>query len=61
MIHFQILQQLKQSQKIGDAGEAGHLNEESGHGPWPEGTMVFAKFISELKDTTNNQTVKADD
>ncbi len=44
-----------------DAGEAGHLNEESGHGPWPEGTMVFAKFISELKDTTNNQTVKADD
>lgn len=31
-----------------DAGESGHLNAESGHGPWPEGTMVFAKFISQL-------------
>ena len=31
-----------------DAGESGHLNSESGHGPWPEGTMVFAKFISQL-------------
>jgi predicted alpha/beta hydrolase family esterase len=31
-----------------DAGEAGHLNEDSGHGPWPEGLMVFAKFISRL-------------
>lgn len=31
-----------------DAGEAGHLNAKSGHGPWPEGTMVFAKFLSRL-------------
>ncbi|MCF1434079.1 alpha/beta fold hydrolase [Agrobacterium vitis] len=31
-----------------DAGEAGHLNAESGHGPWPEGTMVFAQFLSKL-------------
>lgn len=31
-----------------DAGEAGHLNAESGHGPWPEGTLVFAKFLSRL-------------
>lgn len=31
-----------------DAGEAGHLNPESGHGPWPEGTMVFARFLSRL-------------
>jgi len=32
-----------------DAGHAGHLNSESGHGPWPEGTMVFARFLSRLK------------
>ncbi|MDQ0135416.1 putative alpha/beta hydrolase family esterase [Neorhizobium galegae] len=32
-----------------DAGEAGHINQDSGHGPWPEGTMVFAQFISRLK------------
>ena len=32
-----------------DAGEAGHINAETGHGPWPEGTMVFAKFLSGLK------------
>ena len=32
-----------------DAGESGHINAESGHGPWPEGTMVFAQFLSHLK------------
>ncbi|MDK1373039.1 MULTISPECIES: alpha/beta hydrolase [unclassified Sinorhizobium] len=32
-----------------DAGEAGHINAESGHGPWPEGTMVFAQFLSGLR------------
>jgi hypothetical protein len=32
-----------------DAGEAGHINVESGHGPWPEGSMVFAKFLSHLR------------
>ncbi len=31
-----------------DAGKAGHINAKSGHGPWPEGTMVFAKFLSRL-------------
>lgn len=31
-----------------DAGESGHLNAESGHGPWPEGTLTFAKFVSTL-------------
>jgi len=31
-----------------DAGEAGHLNAESGHGPWPEGLLVFARFLSRL-------------
>ena len=32
-----------------DAGNSGHINAESGHGPWPEGTMVFAQFLSRLK------------
>ncbi len=32
-----------------DAGEAGHINSESGHGPWPEGSMVFAEFMSQLQ------------
>jgi uncharacterized protein len=32
-----------------DAGQSAHINSESGHGPWPEGTMIFARFISGLK------------
>jgi len=32
-----------------DAGMSGHINTESGHGPWPEGTMVFAQFLSKLQ------------
>lgn len=32
-----------------DAGDSGHINAESGHGPWPEGLMVFARFLSRLK------------
>lgn len=31
-----------------DAGEAGHINADSGHGPWPEGLMTFAGFLSKL-------------
>ncbi len=31
-----------------DAGDAGHLNAKSGYGPWPEGTLTFAKFLSRL-------------
>jgi predicted alpha/beta hydrolase family esterase len=31
-----------------DAGEAGHINADSGYGPWPEGSLVFAKFLSRL-------------
>jgi predicted alpha/beta hydrolase family esterase len=31
-----------------DAGEAGHINAESGFGPWPEGTMAFAQFMTKL-------------
>jgi uncharacterized protein len=31
-----------------DAGNSGHLNKESGHGPWPEGLLTFGKFVSRL-------------
>ena len=32
-----------------DAGESGHINHESGHGPWPEGLMVFSRFLKQIK------------
>ncbi|RFB78953.1 RBBP9/YdeN family alpha/beta hydrolase [Methylovirgula sp. 4M-Z18] len=31
-----------------NAGEAGHINTESGHGPWPEGLMSFGGFLGRL-------------
>ena len=31
-----------------DAGESGHINADSGHGPWPEGLLTFGKFLSRL-------------
>jgi uncharacterized protein len=31
-----------------DAGFSGHINVASGHGPWPEGLMVFAGFLKKL-------------
>ncbi len=37
-----------------DAGESGHINAESGHGPWPEGSMVFAQFLSHLEPRTTH-------
>ncbi len=33
---------------IVDAGESGHINTASGHGPWPEGLMRFAGFLKRL-------------
>lgn len=33
---------------IFDAGESGHIDSESGHGPWPEGLMVFGKFLKNI-------------
>ncbi len=32
-----------------DAGESGHINHESGHGPWPEGLMVFSRFLKQIQ------------
>jgi predicted alpha/beta hydrolase family esterase len=31
-----------------DAGEAGHIDDAAGYGPWPEGSMAFASFLSRL-------------
>jgi len=31
-----------------DAGEAGHINDESGHGPWPEGLTRFAMLMKRV-------------
>jgi uncharacterized protein len=35
--------------KLIEAGEQGHINIASGHGPWPEGMMSFAGFLSRLQ------------
>lgn len=34
--------------QIVDAGESGHINVASGHGPWPEGLMRLAGFMKGL-------------
>lgn len=30
------------------AGDAGHLNAASGHGPWPEGLMMFTRLMARI-------------
>jgi predicted alpha/beta hydrolase family esterase len=30
------------------AGDAGHINVSSGHGPWPEGLMMFTRLMQRL-------------
>ncbi len=34
--------------KLTDAGETGHINTASGHGPWPEGLLQFGQFLRGL-------------
>jgi predicted alpha/beta hydrolase family esterase len=34
--------------ELTDAGNSGHINAESGHGPWPEGLMRFGGFMKSL-------------
>jgi len=34
--------------ELADAGHSGHVNADSGHGPWPEGLMRFAGFMKRL-------------
>jgi predicted alpha/beta hydrolase family esterase len=31
------------------AGDAGHINVASGHGPWPEGLLMFSELMRRLK------------
>lgn len=31
------------------AGDAGHINIASGHGPWPEGLLMFTRLMQRLK------------
>ncbi|WDR03707.1 alpha/beta hydrolase [Devosia algicola] len=31
------------------AGDAGHFNIQSGHGPWPEGLLMFTRLMQRLK------------
>jgi predicted alpha/beta hydrolase family esterase len=33
---------------LADAGASGHINAESGHGPWPEGLMRLAGLLARL-------------
>ena len=30
------------------AGDVGHINIESGHGPWPEGLLMFTRLMSRI-------------
>lgn len=34
--------------QLKDAGESGHINVASGHGPWPEGLLSFGGFLKTL-------------
>lgn len=34
--------------KFESAGDSGHINADSGQGPWPEGLMSFATFMARL-------------
>ncbi len=33
---------------VANAGEVGHIDPHSGHGPWPEGLMSFGGFLARL-------------
>ena len=34
-----------------DAGDAGHINSDSGHGPWPEGMLRFGVLLKRARPT----------
>jgi len=48
MYEFAETKALQWGSRLVAAGEAGHINADSGHGPWPEGLMLFAGFIKTL-------------
>jgi predicted alpha/beta hydrolase family esterase len=47
---------IERAQQLGSAwgsnlsiiANAGHINSESGHGPWPEGLLTFGVFLKQL-------------
>lgn len=38
-----------------EAGEAGHINVDSGHGPWPEGLMRLGWFLKQIESANGKQ------
>jgi predicted alpha/beta hydrolase family esterase len=32
-----------------DVGQAGHIADQSGHGPWPDGVLRFGRFLAGLE------------
>lgn len=38
--------------KLFEAGDVGHINAASGHGPWPDGLMQFGWFLRHLSEAT---------
>jgi serine hydrolase len=34
--------------EFAEVGAAGHVNAESGHGPWPDGVLRFGRFLARL-------------
>ena len=53
-LQLQKAEQLAQQWQLGffDAGEVGHLNIESGHGPWPRGLALIQQRQRELATST---------
>jgi predicted alpha/beta hydrolase family esterase len=37
------------SSEFHNVGEAGHINMDQGHGPWPVGLMMFSRLMQRLK------------
>ena len=36
------------AEKLGISGDAGHINVQSGHGPWPEGLLMFTRLMQRI-------------
>lgn len=32
-----------------DAGDSGHINADTGHGPWPEGLLLLSRLLREIR------------
>jgi len=41
-----------------DAGDSGHIDAESGYGPWPEGLMVFSQFLANLPKPAEHKPIR---